>query len=112
MSLPKMKRTICRRVKLKDLATSVKGKTTTRLISTIASYLLRKVRELMIKKYKKSKRRCKTSFSQNLEQLKSLWLTKISSKKDLETLQHFLRDSNIVNKLPSVILKMRLKREP
>ena len=112
MSLPKMKRTICRRVKLKDPLMSVRGKTTKQLISTIVSYLLRKARELTIKKYNRSNKRCKTSFSENLEQLKFLLLTKRSSKKNLVTLQHFLRDSNIVNKLPSVIPRMPSKREP
>ena len=112
MSSPKTRRKICRRVKLKDPLMSVKGKTTKQLISTIVSYLLRKARELTIKKYNRSNKRCKTSFSENLEQLKFLLLTKKSSKKNLETLQHFLRDSNIVNKLPSVIPKMPSKREP
>ena len=112
MSSPKTRRKICRRVKLKDLPMSVKGKTTKQSISTIVSYLLRKARELTIKKYNRSNKRCKISFSENLEQLKFLLLTKKSSKKNLETLQHFLRDSNIVNKLPSVIPKMPSKREP
>ena len=112
MSSPKTRRKICRRVKLKDPLMSVKGKTTKQLISTIVSYLLRKARELTIKKYNRSNKRCKTSFSENLEQLKFLLLTKKSSKKNLETLQHFLRDSNIVNKLPSVIPRMPSKREP
>ena len=112
MNLPKTKRTICRRVKLKDLLTSVKGKTTRQSISTIVSFLLRKVRELMTKKYRRSKKRCKTSYSENLEQLKFLSLTKKNSKKNLETLQRSLRDSNIVNKLLSVIPKMPSKREP
>ena len=107
-----MRRKTCKRVKLKDLLMSVKGKTTKQLISTIVFYPLKKARELMIKKYNRSNKRCKTSFSENLEQLKSRLLTKMNLKKNLETLQRSLRDSNIVNKLLSVIPKMPSKREP
>ena len=112
MSSPKTRRRTCRRVKLKAPPMSVKGKTTKQLISTIVSYLLRKAKELTIKKFNRSNKRCKISFSENLEQLKFLSLTKKNSKKNLETLQRSLRDSNIVNKLLSVIPKMPSKREP
>ena len=107
-----MRRKTCKRVKLKDLLMSVKGKTTKQLISTIVFYLLKKARELMIRKYNRSNKRCKTSFSENSEQLKFHLLTKMSLKKNSETLQRFLRDSNIVNRLRSLIPKMPSKRVP
>ena len=107
-----MRRKTCKRVKLKDLLMSVKGKTTKQLISTIVSYLLRKAKELTIKKFNRSNKRCKISFSENLEQLKFHLLTKMSLKKNSETLQRFLRDSNIVNRLRSLIPKMPSKRVP
>ena len=112
MNLHRTKRTTCRRVKLEDLLTSAKEKTMRQSISIIISFLLKKARELMTKTCKRSKKRCKTSFSENLEQLKFLLSTKKNSKKNLETLQRSLRDSNIVNKLLSAIPKMPSKREP
>ena len=78
VSSPKMRRKTCKRVKLKDLLMSVKGKTTKQLISTIVFYLLKKARELMIRKYNRSNKRCKTSFSENSGQPKFLLLTKMN----------------------------------